>query len=107
MVGGGIWEFVNDTDGPAFMERKLMGLGMDCLSLQLMKATLLAESSTLYFIFSPGFLCYNYVYRRESSRYRSLPSFLTFFIISPFQVFFLYKYLPVIMGSLIFRFQKD
>jgi hypothetical protein len=29
MVGGGIWELVNDTDGPAFLERELMGLGVD------------------------------------------------------------------------------
>ena len=29
MVGGGIWEFVNDTDGPAFLKRELMGLGVD------------------------------------------------------------------------------
>ena len=28
-LGGGIWEFVNDTDGPAFLERELMGLGVD------------------------------------------------------------------------------
>ena len=29
MVRGGIGEFVNDTDGPAFLERELMGLGAD------------------------------------------------------------------------------
>jgi hypothetical protein len=29
MVGGDIWEFVNDMDGPAFLERELMGLGVD------------------------------------------------------------------------------
>jgi hypothetical protein len=29
MVGGGIREFVNDTGGPAFFERELMGLGVD------------------------------------------------------------------------------
>ena len=29
MVGVGIWEFVNNTDGPAFLERELMGLGVD------------------------------------------------------------------------------
>jgi hypothetical protein len=29
MVGGGIWEFVNDTDRPAFLERELEGLGVD------------------------------------------------------------------------------
>ena len=26
---GGICEFVNDTDGPAFLERELVGLSMD------------------------------------------------------------------------------
>ena len=26
---GGIREFVNDADGPAFLERKLMGFGVD------------------------------------------------------------------------------
>ena len=29
MVGGGISQSVNDTDGPAFLERELMGLGVD------------------------------------------------------------------------------
>ena len=29
MVRGGIREFVNDMDGPAFLERELMGLGVD------------------------------------------------------------------------------
>ena len=29
MVRGGIREFVNDTDGPAFLESQLMGLAMD------------------------------------------------------------------------------
>jgi hypothetical protein len=29
MVGGGIREFVNDTDGPAFLEKELMGFGVD------------------------------------------------------------------------------
>ena len=29
MVGGGIQEFVNDMDGPAFLERELVGLSMD------------------------------------------------------------------------------
>ena len=28
MVGGGIREFVDDTDGPAFLERELLGLGV-------------------------------------------------------------------------------
>jgi hypothetical protein len=26
---GGILKFFNDTDGPAFLERELVGLGMD------------------------------------------------------------------------------
>ena len=47
------------------------------LLLQLLKATLLAESS---FIFSPGSLHYADVYRRESGRCRTLPFFLTFFM---------------------------
>jgi hypothetical protein len=25
---GGVWEFVNDTDGPVFLERELLGLGV-------------------------------------------------------------------------------
>ena len=29
MVRGVIREFVNNTDGPAFLERELMGLGVD------------------------------------------------------------------------------
>ena len=29
MVGGGIREFVSDTDRPALLERELMGLGVD------------------------------------------------------------------------------
>jgi hypothetical protein len=29
MVGGGIREFVDDTDGPACLERDLVGLGVD------------------------------------------------------------------------------
>jgi hypothetical protein len=29
VVGGGIWEFVNNMDGPAFLERELVGLGVD------------------------------------------------------------------------------
>ena len=27
MVGGGIREFMNNVDGPAFLERELVGLG--------------------------------------------------------------------------------
>ena len=45
-----------------------------------MKATVLAESS-LYFIFSPGYLCYCEVYRFVR-RCRTLPFFLTIFITS-------------------------
>ena len=44
-----------------------------------MKATVLDESS-LYFFFSPGYLHYCDVYRRESGRCYTLPFFLTFFI---------------------------
>ena len=51
------------------------------LHLQLMKATVLAESS-LHFIFPPGSLQYSDVYRHESGRFQVLPFFLTFFIIS-------------------------
>ena len=29
MAGGGIWKFVNDMDRPAFLERELVGLGVD------------------------------------------------------------------------------
>ena len=29
VVGGGIREFAHDTDGPAFLERELVGLGVD------------------------------------------------------------------------------
>ena len=29
VLGGGIREFVNDTDGPAFLEMELVGLGVD------------------------------------------------------------------------------
>ena len=29
MVGGGIRELMNDADGPAFLERELMGFGVD------------------------------------------------------------------------------
>ena len=48
------------------------------LSLCLMKATVLAESS-LYLIFSPGSFCFSDVYRRESGRCRTRPFFLTFY----------------------------
>ena len=48
------------------------------LRLQLMKAIVLAESSILYFIFSPRSLCYKDIYRHELGRYRTLPLFLTF-----------------------------
>ena len=29
VVGGGIWEFVNDMDVSAFLEKELVGLGVD------------------------------------------------------------------------------
>ena len=29
MVGGDIKQFVNDADGPAFLERELMGFSVD------------------------------------------------------------------------------
>ena len=29
VVRGGIWEFMNNADGPAFLERELVGLGVD------------------------------------------------------------------------------
>ena len=48
------------------------------IHIQLMKATLLEESS-LYFIFSPGSLCSSDVYGHESGRCRTFPFFLTFF----------------------------
>jgi hypothetical protein len=61
------------------------------LCLQLMKTTVLAESS-LYFIFSPGCLLSSDIYRRVSGRHHTPPLFfLTFFIISPFQVFLLHE----------------
>ena len=28
VVGGGIWEFMNNADGQAFLERELVGLGV-------------------------------------------------------------------------------
>ena len=49
------------------------------LLLQLMKATVLAESSILYFIFSLGSLCFGDVYRCEPDSCWTLPFFLTFF----------------------------
>ena len=49
------------------------------LHLQLMKAIVLAESY-LYFILSLGSFCSSDVSRRESSRCRTLPFFLTFYI---------------------------
>ena len=47
------------------------------LLLQMMKATALAESS---FIFSSGSICYEDVYRRESSRCRTFPFFSKYFL---------------------------
>ena len=29
VVGGSVWKFVYDVDGPAFLERELVGLGVD------------------------------------------------------------------------------
>jgi hypothetical protein len=29
VVWSGIWEFMNNADGPAFLERELVGLGVD------------------------------------------------------------------------------
>ena len=49
---------------------------------QMMKATVLAESSFLYFIFSLGSLHYGVVYRHESGKWWTLPFSLTFFISS-------------------------
>ena len=51
-----------------------------------MKATVLAESSILYFIFSPGSLCYGDYNRHESGRCRTLPSFLIFYIMKLWEV---------------------
>ena len=51
------------------------------LHLQLMKATVLAESS-IHFIFSQSSFCPSNVYRHESGRCCTLPFFLTFFICS-------------------------
>ena len=60
------------------------------IDIHLMNATVVTESSILYFIFSQSSLRYCDVYRRESGKYRTLPFFLIFFTISPFQVFLLY-----------------
>ena len=49
------------------------------LHLQLMKATVLAES-TLYFIFSLGSLHSSDIYRWKSGTCRTLPFFLTFYL---------------------------
>ena len=48
------------------------------LRIQMIKVTVLAESSILYFMFSPGSLRSSDVYRRESGRCCTLPFFLTF-----------------------------
>ena len=29
VVGDGIWKFMNNAEGPAFLERELVGLGVD------------------------------------------------------------------------------
>ena len=44
---------------------------------ELMKTTVLAESSSLYFIFLPGSLRYSDVYRHESGRCLTFFFFLT------------------------------
>jgi hypothetical protein len=71
------------------------------LCLQLMKATVLAESSS-YLIFSPGYLRYWDVNRHESGRCHSLPFFLTFFIIMH-HIIPSYCHLPVSCRSLVDR----
>ena len=54
-------------------------IGCRCrLCLQLMKATVLAESSILYFIFSPDSLYYSDVYRFEQVGVAHFPSFQHF-----------------------------
>ena len=58
------------------------------LCLQLMKVTVLAESS-VYFIFSLGSLRCSDVYRCESGRFCILPFFLTFFTRSQCEKFLL------------------
>ena len=47
---------------------------------QMMNATVLAESSISYFIFSPGSLHYGDVYRCESGKCHTLLLFLTIFM---------------------------
>ena len=60
---------------------------MVSLPLQLMKATMLAAESFLFF-----FQNYEDIYRHESGRCRTLlPFVIYFFIISSFQVFLLYR----------------
>ena len=54
------------------------------LLLQLMKATVLTESS---FIFSPGSLHYAAVYRHESGKRCTLPFFLRFHLFSRFSFY--------------------
>ena len=34
VVRGGIWEFENNADGPAFLKRELVGLGVECWSIR-------------------------------------------------------------------------
>ena len=67
------------TPPPLFPFFSLVALAntLASLRLQLMKATMLAESST-YFIFSPGSLHSRDVYRRESGRRCTCSFFLTF-----------------------------
>ena len=44
-VGGSIREFVNDTDGPVFLESELMGLGVDGYLLVVLQSPFTADES--------------------------------------------------------------
>ena len=52
---------------------------------QLMKATVFVESF-LYLIFSPEYLRYHEVYRRESDRCHTLPFFLMFLLLPVYKL---------------------
>ena len=67
--------------------------------LQLVKATVLAESST-YFVYSPGSLCSSGVHKHESYRCHTLPLFLTFFLSFHFSMFSFYIN---IVNSILFK----
>ena len=47
MVGGGIWEFVNDTEGPEFLEREMMGLGVvqECWSFRVIHISTMSTAN--------------------------------------------------------------